>query len=671
MLKNYTLLSAVALALVTSTNAFGQAAPSPGGVSGESLWLKPFITGTDINFKDASIFNQPSTVSKYMGFPKVANINFNPAVEFSPNPLNTDRITVTKNKNFASSTIIGTYQSSEKNSDRDIVRIKKAGNREITISTDKIKKNNGEVDLDYGSNIGQDLIEDDASGNFVKPRILSYYRLTPSKYGVWGESRDPRDMIFSETDNKIIGNLKFGGLIPEVVVYDRVLTPAERLRVESYFAIKYGVHLVGNYTRSDDMVIWDKEANTIFHNRVTGIGKDSRSALLQTMSTSSYENPINLLTISRTLYEKDIANSCNDCVKYGLLNSNNATQTGNNLTKIYDFLTMLTWGNNGGFIDRPLNNGDYITFKYKTANNTGAFVGISGTDIDQKWTTAEYGIKKESNNKLSWCKSGQCTDLNLSYTGQEIKISISNGMIEAYANNTLLKAEPVTTVRPLFADFTLKETDAAVLDLQVHKKLETRDFSDKEYAIWGDNSKPLDKNTSPGITGLTTLNRVWKIQKTTDIQQTPLYTTLEFEKQLLSGFLPSSGTYEYYLVIDKKGEGLFNDLQRLSFVPVKIIPLKNTARLFAFEVPVDLDMSGSDAFTLGYSSTFLATVKSTPPPCDTGKGKLEVSLVTGKDQMPVAYQLLTQNNSIAAQGSITNPDTSTIINGVASGEYLL
>ncbi|WP_213516593.1 Ig-like domain-containing protein, partial [Paenibacillus montaniterrae] len=86
---------------------------------------------------------------------------------------------------------------------------------------------------------------------------------------------------------------RFDGSISEVILFDRILTPAERQQVNSYLALKYGLTLKdenGNsmdYLASDGATeMWTAAENTGFGNRIAGIGKDDASALEQKQSKS-------------------------------------------------------------------------------------------------------------------------------------------------------------------------------------------------------------------------------------------------------------------------------------------------------------------------------------------------------------------------------------------------
>ena len=46
---------------------------------------------------------------------------------------------------------------------------------------------------------------------------------------------------------------------PELLVYNRILTPGERRKAESYLAMKYGVTLNDSYLDGDGNLVWDRD----------------------------------------------------------------------------------------------------------------------------------------------------------------------------------------------------------------------------------------------------------------------------------------------------------------------------------------------------------------------------------------------------------------------------
>ena len=91
----------------------------------------------------------------------------------------------------------------------------------------------------------------------------------------------------------------FKGLIPEIIIYDSVLSWKDQLKVSSYLALKYAVTLTeptAAYLNSAGDKIWDGESYSKYHNNIAGIARDDSSGLFQKKSSSS-NNP-GLLSVS-------------------------------------------------------------------------------------------------------------------------------------------------------------------------------------------------------------------------------------------------------------------------------------------------------------------------------------------------------------------------------------
>lgn len=96
--------------------------------------------------------------------------------------------------------------------------------------------------------------------------------LAQSQLGVWGT-----------TDRST--NL-WNGNIAELIMFSSLVDGTAAAKVESYLAIKYGIHKTGNYLNSEGAVIWNSSANTLYHNDVFGIMRDNSSGLHQYQSNS-------------------------------------------------------------------------------------------------------------------------------------------------------------------------------------------------------------------------------------------------------------------------------------------------------------------------------------------------------------------------------------------------
>ncbi|HYH57031.1 MAG TPA: hypothetical protein VD772_10490, partial [Anseongella sp.] len=88
-------------------------------------------------------------------------------------------------------------------------------------------------------------------------------------------------------------NSIFNGRISEVILFDRKLTDTERLQVNSYLALKYGLTLTdgagapSDYLASDGTTrMWTAADNTGYGQRITGIGRDENGTLNQKQGRS-------------------------------------------------------------------------------------------------------------------------------------------------------------------------------------------------------------------------------------------------------------------------------------------------------------------------------------------------------------------------------------------------
>lgn len=81
----------------------------------------------------------------------------------------------------------------------------------------------------------------------------------------------------------------FNGKIAELIVYNNsaATSATQRQQIESYLAIKYGLTIPVDYLASDGTTkFWDAVANSAYSKHITGIGRDTNSALLQKQSLS-------------------------------------------------------------------------------------------------------------------------------------------------------------------------------------------------------------------------------------------------------------------------------------------------------------------------------------------------------------------------------------------------
>ena len=124
----------------------------------------------------------------------------------------------------------------------------------------------------------------------ITPKIYSY-------------SQNQSDSSVTHTDRLLFGrpphrdNLPvsvYKGIVPEVILFNRYLSPVERRRVESYLALKYGISLrqdlPASYLNSSGDVIWDARTNADYNRHIAGLGRDDLSGFDQNSSEST-ESP--------------------------------------------------------------------------------------------------------------------------------------------------------------------------------------------------------------------------------------------------------------------------------------------------------------------------------------------------------------------------------------------
>uniref|UniRef100_UPI003567EE8D hypothetical protein n=1 Tax=Stieleria sp. TaxID=2795976 RepID=UPI003567EE8D len=95
--------------------------------------------------------------------------------------------------------------------------------------------------------------------------------------------------------------------VGEVVIFKTDLSATDRLKVDSYLAIKYGLTLdqtTGtNYLDSTGAVVWNAATNTGYDNDIAGIGQDNASMLAQGQSRS--DNGDAIVTMSAASNQDD------------------------------------------------------------------------------------------------------------------------------------------------------------------------------------------------------------------------------------------------------------------------------------------------------------------------------------------------------------------------------
>lgn len=162
--------------------------------------------------------------------------------------------------------------------------------------------------------------EDPAAGNVA--RLYSKMKsVEDNQANGYGQIGEPKLWNTGTAHGAVIGKRIpdaadfWNGTILDIIVYDRVLTDAERQKVSTYLAIKHGYTIApGNpndtsYLDSHSNKIWDSAINGAYTNRITSIGRDDSSDLKQKQSKAQETGALVTLGLGEEIKATNSANS--------------------------------------------------------------------------------------------------------------------------------------------------------------------------------------------------------------------------------------------------------------------------------------------------------------------------------------------------------------------------
>lgn len=345
-------------------------ARSPGGVEGVDAWFKA-VPITDnlqgryqwLDFSGDSVvqyaqnrvsgsyvFTQDRTLLK--------SLNFNPALDFSKG--DTPKWSELRRSSLIQGTIIGVFAPYTFTTEGVVYGVASGDGGGSLVTSDQIVRPGNIEPLDYGETHGEDLLytgKDSIPENTFKEhatKVLTYYRAANPNTSVWGGpggtltiggAYSPTDEHFNGPfDTSNFDNKGFEGYSPELLVYNRILTPGERRKAESYLAMKYGVTLNDSYLDGDGNLVWDRDDAGVYHNRVTAISRNKAGDFLQPMSATSYEEG----PLYTSLPENDSYHKSNS---YGLPSEAHLLVMGREHGNPMPDKLSLFWGDDGGTLE--------------------------------------------------------------------------------------------------------------------------------------------------------------------------------------------------------------------------------------------------------------------------------------------------------------------------------
>lgn len=297
------------LVLFSLGSAYAQ---TPGGVGTPVIWLKttPSTNELDGNYEITNIGAEAKNVQNIDGsaLPSVSRemvntYNFNPAYPLGHEENNQYEIPV-KGGDLSQTTVIGVwgYKQQDNSLDQCLFRIEapKGEGRMMSRSELFYADGSAKTSFSYSGFISKGSSTSKKEDE-QRVKIVSYVSASLPDHSLWGKSlsstkfdlgkvkgRKSDPSTYAEVESP--DNDKTISYLSELLVFNRFLCESERLRVETYLAMKYGIALKNTYISSWKQNIF--EPNNGYFNRVFALGRDDVSGFFQTQATSSYQENV-------------------------------------------------------------------------------------------------------------------------------------------------------------------------------------------------------------------------------------------------------------------------------------------------------------------------------------------------------------------------------------------
>ncbi|WP_017691513.1 S-layer homology domain-containing protein [Paenibacillus sp. PAMC 26794] len=159
------------------------------------------------------------------------------------------------------------------------------------------------------------------TGGNTEPNIARLYSKMKQVQELGGYGQDvPKSWDTGNSGGAVVGKLipatasveHWQGTIEEIIVYDHALTDAERQKVSTYLAIKYGYTMdqttANSYVDSNMDTIWDSNVNAVYTHRITSIGRDDQSGLMQKQAKAQELGSILTIALGNSIEDTNSAN---------------------------------------------------------------------------------------------------------------------------------------------------------------------------------------------------------------------------------------------------------------------------------------------------------------------------------------------------------------------------
>ena len=632
---------------------------------------------------------------------KLVAYNFNPAMDMTYE--NVSKEILVKNSNLGQMTIVGVWGTKQDFTTPQFLFAVNGRRKESIIftkdavgETDPVK-----TDLLYGNDSVRNFlyrnstVEGSNSNKFAEKSLRTgvYYRANQPDNGLWGEKKQAVITLGAKYDTTNVNKTstfaakwhnfpEIKGFTPEMLVFDRLITPSEARIYESYLGIKYGLTLDKSYVNARDSIIWNKSTNQTYHNRVTAYGREDVVGLNQKISTSSYtEAPFYSYLIENDAYQNHnsyLQASSNKLLvagvqqgnnlpdgKYVIFGDNNAAfnqfdsvpgfkimkrewllNTNLKTFSEFDAINHVQWtGNTGIFInEEDENNFNNTIFRAGNQGDASIVTGtcLNGPDGYFSWIVEqEYGpitVKFGANQSVV---GGYDCGYSITIDGQVRKIV--NGAIQTYNLFTVERGQKLEM-----------EKNGQLLFLRVNGIR----YKDSEIVISNEN-----KN-KPYYGCVTIGNNRFDIKLSTFRQggftDTGNRLELSYAAGLASDFTPFRTT-ETYLLVDRTGEGNFNQNTEKYLCST---PDEARSKIIFTNIFWDRDGNGRDAFTFAYSVPVSGGVK------QHNENDVVPEDMPGEDVLLIYYRDIRIMNTITVQLQTAKPSPAMILMYDISGRLV-